>query len=75
MFTFVSMNNRTKKFFIAINDNEVVCLDNTLAGFHELFKKMESSAVGYITFFRKFKETDRFQLEINNKVYYFQKYT
>lgn len=72
------MNNRTNKIFVAIYNNEVVCLDNTLTNFHTKFLKIEKACPGYLTLFRRFKAVkddvvQNFTLTLSGKEYHFQK--
>lgn len=69
-----SVNKRLGKIFVAIRDNDLVCLDFNLMGFHEKFSKIEPGCGSYITFFRNFKKHDerRFRFEAGEKEYWFQ---
>lgn len=72
------MNNRTNKIYVAIIDNKVICLDNTLTGFREKFLKIEKACPGYLTLFRRFKTVNKevvqsFDLTLSDKLYHFQK--
>lgn len=67
------MNRRINKIFAVIHNSQIVCIDNTLAGFHAQFKNMEPSMFGYLTLFKRFQKDDYFSLVIDNKTYHFQR--
>lgn len=67
------VNNNLKALYVAIVENEIVCFDTNLADFHAQFFKMEPSARIYQWFYREFKKTAYFKLELSGKAYYFQK--
>lgn len=68
------MNNQLRSLYVAILDNEVVCVDTNLQAFHKEFSKIEPDFYHYRTLSRKFTPSvDRFQLILSGKAYYFQK--
>lgn len=66
------MNERVSKLYVAIVNNEVVCFETNLKRFAMLMVKIEPSSRNYDWFFRSFKKDAKFQLTVNDKVYYFQ---
>lgn len=62
-----------KAFYVAILDNEVVCFETNLKKFVPVFAKLESSARNYDWFYRRFKASQRFTIDIGGKAYWFQK--
>lgn len=69
------MNFRTTRIYAAIHDKKIIRIDTTLRGFHNGFTAIEPTFMGYMTLFRKFKETDDFSMWIEGKEYNFEIYT
>ncbi|MBB6109740.1 hypothetical protein HDF23_002489 [Mucilaginibacter lappiensis] len=69
------MNKQTSFIFATVHDNEVICFDTNLKGFHKQLTDMFPSINNYQWFYRKFGTDRRFSLPIGDKEYYFQKLT
>lgn len=67
------MNNNLRDLYVAIVNNEIVCFETNLKEFQIAFEKMEPSTRNYQWFYREFKKTTYFKLELSGKDYYFQK--
>lgn len=67
------MNHQLRSLFVAILNNEIVCVETNLSAFQREFEKREPGFRTYKQLLHKFKSERHFATEIKEKTYYFQK--
>ncbi|MEJ2905103.1 hypothetical protein WAE58_21840 [Pedobacter panaciterrae] len=66
------MNERIKKLFAAIKDNQIIAVGTNTMDFYKSFVSATGYNRGYYTFRKILKEEKHYLMEINGVQYYFQ---
>lgn len=67
------MNKNIKSIYVINKNNATICSGTNFKEIYDCFIKREPQARNYMFFYRKLKDEDQFDYEINGSKYLFQR--